>query len=126
MSDDVNPRDAMTFGELTAWAWRETSPVHHSRINLIIHLVAVPMFVAGHIALVVAPVSLSVGLAAAGLGSILLSLLLQKRGHALERNAVHAFTGPRDFLRRLYAEQFCNFWRFLFSGQWYASFRRDT
>ena len=31
--------------------------------------------------------------------------------------------GARDFLRRLYAEQFCNFWRFLFSGQWYASLR---
>jgi hypothetical protein len=33
------------------------------------------------------------------------------------------FEGARDFVRRLYAEQFCNFWRFLFSGQWYASLR---
>lgn len=64
----VENRDAMSFRELLAWAWRETPPVHRDRSNL------------------------------------------------------QPFTGPRDFVRRLYAEQFCNFWRFLFSDQWYAGF----
>ena len=31
------------------------------------------------------------------------------------------FAGSRDFLRRLYAEQFCKFRRFLFADHWYAS-----
>jgi hypothetical protein len=55
---------------------------------------------------------------------IALSLLLQKGGHAFERNQVHAFASTSDSIRRLYAEQFCNFWRFLFSGPWYASYQR--
>jgi hypothetical protein len=54
---------------------------------------------------------------------IVVSLALQKFGHSLEENPVHPFAGPRDFVRRIYAEQFCNFWRFLLSGQWYASFK---
>jgi len=54
---------------------------------------------------------------------IVVSLALQKFGHSLEQNPVHPFDGPRDFLRRIYAEQFYNYWRFLFSGQWYASFK---
>ena len=49
------------------------------------------------------------------------SVVLQKVGHSLERQPPHPFTGFRDFVRRFYAEQFCNFWRYLFSGQWYAS-----
>ena len=83
-------RNAMSFGQLVACAWRETPPVHKNATNLLIHLFAVPLFVIGHV-LMVAP--------------------------------VHPFIGARDFLRRLYAEQFCNYWRFLFSGQWYASLK---
>jgi hypothetical protein len=124
MSDDARRRDAMTFRELVDWAWRETPPVHRDRTNLVIHLVAVPLFVAGHVLIGVGVAILSGWAVTLGLGSILMSLLLQKHGHALERMEIHAFTGTRDFIRRLYAEQFCNFWRFLFSGQWYASYRR--
>ena len=45
--------------------------------------------------------------------------------HSIEQQPVHPFAGPRDFVRRLYAEQFCNFWRFLFSGGWFASLRNS-
>ena len=109
----------MSFGELLAWAWRETPPVHTNRSNLIIHLIAVPLFVVGHLLLPAAMI-FSWRLAVLGLLCILASLTLQGVGHSLERQQVPPFTGTRDFVRRLYAEQFCNFWRFLFSGQWYA------
>ena len=112
----------MPFRQLVTWAWRETPPVHKSGTNLLIHLIAVPLFVAGHVLLIVGAF-LSWWLAAIALASILGSLILQGVGHSLEREQVPPFTGPRDFLRRLYAEQFCNFWRFLGSGQWYAHFR---
>ena len=95
----------MTLTELVAWAWEETVPVHENRTNLLIHLAAVPAFGIGHVMVVVG--------------------VPQRRGHALERQQVHAFASPKDFVRRLYAEQFCNFWRFLFSGGWYASFKRN-
>jgi uncharacterized membrane protein YGL010W len=115
-------RNAMPLGELVAWAWRETPPVHRSTGNLLIHIVAVPMFVVGH-ALLIAAIAANRWLLVAGIGFIVLSLTLQRLGHAMELQAVHPFAGPRDFIRRLYVEQFYNFWRFLFSGGWFASLR---
>jgi len=119
MSED---RNAMSFSELTAWAWRETPHVHKNATNLLIHLFAVPLFVIGNV-LIVAGIVLSVWLLAVALLCIVVSLAMQKFGHSLEQAAVPPFTGPGDFLRRLYAEQFCNYWRFLLSGQWYASLK---
>ena len=115
-------RSAMSFPELVSWAWRETPPVHKSTANLIIHIVAVPLFVLGHVLLVVGLFVNAWWLAGAAL-SIVVSLAAQRVGHSLEHNQVPVFTDAGDFIRRLYAEQFCNFWRFLFSGQWYASFK---
>jgi hypothetical protein len=112
----------MSFPELLSWAWRETPPVHKNATNLLIHIVAVPLFVLGHV-LLVAAFFVNPWLLAGAILSIVVSLAAQKYGHSLEHNQVHAFTGAGDFIRRLYAEQFCNFWRFLFSGRWYASFK---
>lgn len=115
-------RNAMSLGELAAWAWRETPPVHTSTGNLLIHIVAVPMFVAGH-ALVLAGIAMSRWMLVAGGFCIVVSVALQRLGHSMEPQPVHPFTGPGDFVRRLYVEQFCNFWRFLLSGGWLASLK---
>jgi hypothetical protein len=114
----------MSFGELLVWAWGETPPVHKSAVNLLIHIVAVPLFVLGHLLLLAALV-LGLRFAIVGALFIVVSFALQGYGHSLELQKVPAFTGPRDFIRRLYAEQICNFWRFLFSGQWLSSFRAN-
>jgi hypothetical protein len=114
-------RNAMSLVELVVWAWRETPPVHRTTGNLLIHVVAVPMFVVGH-ALVVAGIA-ERWLFLAGGSCVVVSLALQRAGHSMEPQAVHPFAGPRDFVRRLYVEQFCNFWRFLFSGGWFASLK---
>jgi hypothetical protein len=113
-------RSAMSFAELVSWSWRETPPVHKSGTNLLIHIVAVPLFVLGHVLLVIG-VLLKPSVLVLAILSIVVSLVAQKIGHSLERNQVPPFSGAGDFVRRLYAEQFCNFWRFLFSGGWYAS-----
>jgi len=115
-------RNAMSLGELATWAWRETPPVHRSTGNLLIHIVAVPMFVVGH-ALLLAGIAMSWWLLVAGGLCIVVSVALQRLGHSLEPQPVHPFAGPRDFVRRLYVEQFYNFWRFLFSGGWLASLK---
>ena len=118
----LEDRNAMSFAELVSWAWRETPPVHENGTNLVIHIVAVPLFVLGHV-LLIAGLLVTPWLFAAAALSIVASLAVQKFGHSLERNQVPPFTGAGDFLRRLYAEQFCNLWRFLVSGRWYANFR---
>jgi hypothetical protein len=119
---ESHERNAMSLGELVAWAWQETPPVHSSTGNLLIHIVAVPMFVVGH-ALLIAAIAANWWLLVAGASSIFVSLALQRVGHSMEPQAVHPFAGPRDFVRRLYIEQFYNFWRFLFSGGWFASLK---
>ncbi len=116
-------RNAMSFPELLSWAWSETPPVHKRAANLIIHLFAVPLFVVGHI-LFIAGFFADKWLFVAGLGCVVVSLALQNYGHSIETVRPPPFLGPRDFIRRLYAEQFCNFWRFLFSGRWYESLRQ--
>ncbi len=118
-------RNLMTFSELVSWAWRETPPVHTNRANLIIHIFAVPLFVIGHFLLIVGAF-INLWILVFGMFSIIVSLLLQNLGHSLEPTKVHPFTGLRDVLRRLYAEQFCNFWRFLFSGQWFRNFKPNV
>ena len=84
MPDSGENRDAMSFRQLVAWAWRETPPVHKSGTNLLIHLIAVPLFVAGHVLLIVGAI-LSWWLVAIALASVLGSLILQGVGHSLEQ-----------------------------------------
>ena len=120
---DSENRNAISFVELIGWAWRETLPVRRNTRNLVIHIVAVPLFVLGHV-LLIGGVLASGWLAVAGLLCVVVSIAVQGFGHSLERQQVHRFTAPRDFLRHLYAEQFFNFGRFLFSGQWYLSLNR--
>ena len=124
-NNEGNQRNAMSFSELLSWAWTETPPVHRHRLNLVIHLFAVPLFVVGHL-LFVAGLFSGKWLLIAAFGCVVVSILLQKYGHSLERRQPPPFAGPRDFARRLYVEQFCNFWRFLFSGKWYASLRTSN
>ena len=113
-------RDSMSFRQLLAWAWSETPPVHKNVTNLVIHVFAVPVFVLGHFFLL-AGLVFRWWLTIVGLLCIIVSTVLQGFGHSMEQQKVPAFTGLRDFVRRLYAEQFCNFWRFLLSGEWFSS-----
>ena len=120
--DGSEDRNAMSFPELVSWGWRITPPTHRNATNLLIHLFAVPLFVIGNVLVIAGIVFNSWFLLAAPL-CIVVSLALQKFGHSLEQTQAPAFLSPRDVLRRMYAEQFCNFWRFLPSGQWQASFK---
>lgn len=103
----------LPLGALVDWGWQVTPLLHGDRLNLLIHLFAVPAFVAGHLL----PLTGVLGVLPGG-GLVILSLALQFVGH--RREAVHSppFRCVGDFLRRLYIEQWLNFWRFLFSGGW--------
>lgn len=103
----------LSLGALTEWGWQVTPLLHGDKLNLLIHLFAVPLFIAGH----VLPLAGVVGVVAGGAG-VLLSLALQFYGHRREAVLSPPFRGAGDFLRRLYIEQWLNFWRFLVSGGW--------
>ena len=74
----------MGVSELLRWQWHGYAKYHQSRANLLIHIVAVPLFLIGTIVLVAALVQLSLMLLAVALACIVFAVALQGRGHRLE------------------------------------------
>ena len=74
----------MSISELLRWQWEGYPKYHQSRPNLLIHIVAVPLFLFGTIALVGAVARLSLLLFAVAVGRIIVAVALQGRGHRLE------------------------------------------
>ena len=105
-------------GGLLAWQWRDYAPRHRDRVNLLIHMIAVPAFIAGVLACLTqlahaqwfgAAIAALVAVAAFG---------VQGMGHKRERVAPEPFADAGDFAARVLAEQFITFPRFVLAGQW--------
>ncbi|MGC4052575.1 MAG: DUF962 domain-containing protein [Paludibaculum sp.] len=111
-------------GGLLAWQWRGYARNHRDRLNLLLHFVAVPMFIAGALATVV---QLAHGLwisAAIAFATMAVAFALQGIGHKREAEAPVPFDGPLDFVSRVFVEQFVTFPRFLLSGDWMRQMAR--
>jgi len=63
-------------------------------------------------------VKVSLGLLALAVLGIVVSVIVQGRGHKLERVPPEPFTGPTNVLGRLFLEQWVTFPRFVLSGGW--------
>jgi hypothetical protein len=85
---------------------------------LLIHIVAVPLFLIGTVGLIVGIVQLSFAVLAIGIGCIVVAVAAQGRGHRLEPVPPEPFSGPANFIARLFLEQWITFPRFVFSGDW--------
>lgn len=105
-------------GGLIAWQWATYDRNHRDRLNLVIHFLAVPAFIAGILS---ALRLLTLGLfvqAGIMLAVALFAFLLQVLGHKREAEAPIPFDGPLDVLGRIFTEQFITFPRFVFTGGW--------
>ena len=89
--------------------------VHQSRVNLAIHVVAVPLFWAGFAALVLSWSNGAI-LAAYGAGAIFVSVALQGIGHRFEHETAEPFSGPLNFVYRLTKESLFLFPIFALNG----------
>ena len=112
------------MGQLLRWQWEGYPKYHQSRVNLLIHIVAVPLFLLGTVALVLAVVQLSLVLLAVAIGCIVAAVALQGRGHRLEPVPPEPFSGPLNFVSRLFLEQWVTFPRFVITGGWGAALRK--
>lgn len=108
----------MTIRDLLDWQWRGYPKYHHARANLLIHIVAVPLFLAGNVALIAALIERSFVVAAIALAAMALSIGLQGRGHRKEELPPEPFTGPVNAVLRIFFEQWVTFPRFVLSGAW--------
>ena len=94
---------------------------HQNPTNLVIHIVAVPIFVLCFVAALWLAFSGSIVAAMLLFLGVALSLGAQGYGHRLEKIPPEPFTGPADFFARILSEQFYRFWTFVFSGNWYRT-----
>jgi hypothetical protein len=92
--------------------------VHSGRSNLLIHLVAVPLFVTTTIGLVLSLFNGNLLLAGKFALGPAIAMVLQGVGHRLETNPPEPFTGPANVLMRIFTEQFRTFPLFVLSGGW--------
>jgi hypothetical protein len=110
-------------GELIRWQWDGYPQFHRSKANLLLHIVVVPLFLVGNVALVVALIQRSWWVAAAGIVAMIVSVALQGRGHKMEPNPPVPFSSPVNAVSRIFLEQWINFPRFVLSGGWLRALR---
>lgn len=108
----------MNANELLQWQWDGYPRYHQSRANLLLHIVVVPLFLLGNIALVTGLIMLSWPVALGGLAAMAVSVVLQGRGHSVETNPPEPFTSPANAVSRIFMEQWVTFPRFVLSGAW--------
>lgn len=119
----------MNFLDLVEKQWSDYADRHRHRHDLLIHLIAVPVLwvgafhLLGGVFLTLLGVPGALGMliwAAVLIGG---SLFAQARGHAMEGLPSEQFADAGDYARRMLAEQFINFPRFVLSGRWLRNFQ---
>lgn len=113
----------MDIAELIEWQRLDYASKHRLRRTLLVHIVAVPAFIAGNVALVAA-LSLGMWMAAVlALVVMMASLAWQGRCHRGEPEQPAPFSGPGQAVARIFIEQWVTFPRFVFSGDWALALR---
>ena len=103
--------------------WEGYARYHQSRSDLLLHIVLVPLFLAGNLVFLVAIFERRL-LLALGAGVLTaVALAIQGHGHGEEPVQPQAFTGPFNALSRIFLEQWVTFPRFVLSGAWMRALR---
>ncbi|SUD40265.1 Phage terminase, small subunit [Ectopseudomonas mendocina] len=108
---------------LLSWQWRHYADQQRHPTNLLLHLIAVPLFLLSLLLLLIGLWHMGfvpLVLAAIGLYG---ALCLQAQVHRLEQNQPPPFSGERDACKHQLLEQSVTFPRFLFSGGWWRAWR---
>ncbi len=118
----------MTFPELIEKQWSDYSERHRNKVNLLIHIVTVPL-----VWIAAIEVFGSLLLLVSGLGAfkflvwaaILIAgaLFAQSHGNSMEAVKPAPFTNWKDFVINAAVEQFATFPRFVLTGQWLRNFQ---
>lgn len=113
----------MSTGELLRWQWAGYPKYHAGRLNLLIHIVAVPCFLLANVMLVATLLAGSWAAAALWLLTMAVSFGLQGFGHSKESIPSEPFTSPANAVGRIFLEQWVTFPRFVLSGGWIHALR---
>jgi len=108
----------MGLRALAAWQWDGYPEFPQSRRNLLVHIVAVPLFMLGNMLVVAGAIALAWWLALTGVMLSAVAFGIQGAGHKGEPVRPVPFSGAGNFIGRLLLEQWVTFPRFVLSGGW--------
>jgi len=111
------------MGNLIQWQWDGYHEYHQSKTNLLIHIVAVPMLLGANVSLLWSLLHMAWLGAGASLAIMIISLVLQGRGHKMEVTPSIPFSSPINAISRLFVEQWINFPRFVLTGGWWRAYQ---
>ena len=111
------------MSELLRWQWQAYPRYHRSRVNLLLHIVLVPVFVLGNVVLLVALAQRSWLAVLVALVAMVVSVALQGSGHRREATPPEPFSSTANAVARIFCEQWVTFPRFVLSGGWYRALR---
>ena len=114
----------MSVLELLEWQWTGYSTYHRSRANLLVHILVVPLFLAGNVGLIIGLFQRSWVLSLASTFTMLASVALQGFGHRQEHVPPEPFSGVGNAVSRIFFEQWITFPRFVVSGGWLRALRQ--
>lgn len=109
--------------ELLCWQRAGYPRYHQSRGNLVLHVLVVPLFLAGNVLLVLALAKGWWLIALLSLAAMVVSVALQGRGHGREAVPPEPFTSPFNAVGRIFLEQWITFPLFVLSGGWAKAMR---
>jgi len=113
----------MSISDILKWQWSGYSKYHKSRMNLWIHIFAVPVFIFGTISLLYSIIDFNVFLLFYSLIIMIASIGIQGLGHNKEELPAEPFTGAKNAFIRIFLEQLYTFPKFVISGKWYLALR---
>ena len=108
---------------LPAWQWRAYPNNHQHPTNLVLHLIAVPLFIVAFLLIACGVFGLNLANFAIGVIGVIAALGLQRHGHTLEAQASEPFSDRKDAVSRLLVEQFLTFPRYVLSGGLWLAWR---
>ena len=109
--------------QIVRWQWDGYPTYHKDRINLVIHVVSGPLFLAGLAGVISGAVMMNALCAGASFATMIVAFGAQAVGHKREKEAPIPFAGPGDAVARIFLEQIVNLPRFILSGGWLAALR---
>jgi hypothetical protein len=109
--------------QLLKWQWEGYPQFHQDKLNLVIHIFAVPAFVGSLFNVVWSLAHLWLLSAAFSAVGMAIAFVAQGIGHKREKNPAIPFQGPGDAVSRIFVEQLITFWRFVFSGKWWGALK---
>ena len=117
--------ESMSISDLSKWQWNGYNKYHKSRINLWIHIFAVPVFIFGTFSLLSSIIHLNVLSLSYSVILMVVSIGVQGFGHNKEELPAEPFTDAKNVFLRIFMEQLYTFPKFVISGKWYSALRNQ-